>query len=103
MPSGGIITRPDLKECFYIPQKPYQVLGTLQEQMTYPDISDANEALSKERLVELLTEVDLQYLVERKGALTDAVNWEAELSLGEKQRFGEYEPQCPSELCMHFI
>ena len=103
MPSGGIITRPDLKECFYIPQKPYQVLGTLQEQMTYPDISDANETLSKERLVELLTEVDLQYLVERKGALTDPVNWEAELSLGEKQRFGEQDSQCSSESCVHFI
>lgn len=40
-----------------------QVLGTLQEQMTYPDISNGNEELSKARLIELLTEVDLQYCI----------------------------------------
>jgi hypothetical protein len=34
-----------------------------------------------------LREVDLEYLLDRKGALTDPeTNWEDVLSLGEKQR-----------------
>lgn len=70
---------------FYIPQKPYNVIGTLQDQMTYPDTSGA-EQLTKERLLEILREVNLEHLVLREGALTDEINWEDELSLGEKQR-----------------
>ena len=52
--------------------------------MTYPDTS-GGEALTKEKLHELLIEVDLEYLV--VGVLTDEINWDEELSLGgEKQR-----------------
>ena len=39
-----------------------------------------------ERMNEILTEVDLEYLLERKGCLTESVNWEDVLSLSEKQR-----------------
>ena len=70
---------------FYLPQKPYQVLGTLPEQMTYPDVSAAQD-LSAERLAEILGRVDLSYLMERESVLTKETNWEEELSLGEKQR-----------------
>jgi ABC-type uncharacterized transport system fused permease/ATPase subunit len=61
------------------------VWGTLQDQMTYPDTS-GGEDLTKEKLHELLAEVDLEYLLERPGVLTDETNWDEELSLGEKQR-----------------
>lgn len=79
---------------FYIPQKPYQVVGTLIDQMTYPrylgtssDIqADVANELSKDRMREILAEVDLEYLLEREGALTDDIIWEDELSLSEKQR-----------------
>ena len=37
-------------------------------------------SLAEARLIELLTEVDLQYLVKREGALTEAINWESEVS-----------------------
>ena len=36
-------------------------------------------SLAEARLIELLTEVDLQYLVKREGALTEAINWESEV------------------------
>jgi len=42
--------------------------------MTYPDTS-GGEMLTKEKLHELLIEVDLEYLVDRPGALTDEINW----------------------------
>ena len=35
---------------------------------------------------EILGEVDLEYLLERDGALTEEIIWEDELSLAEKQR-----------------
>ena len=70
---------------FYIPQKPYNVTGTLIDQMTYPDVTGGKD-LTMEKMTEILTEVDLEYLLERKGCLTETVNWEDELSLSEKQR-----------------
>ena len=45
------------------------------------------ENLTKERITEILSAVDLTHLAEREGALTDnEIVWEDELSLGEKQR-----------------
>ena len=42
--------------------------------------------MTEEFMREILIQVDLEYLLERKGALTETVNWEDELSLSEKQR-----------------
>ena len=49
------------------PQKPYNVLGTLADQMTYPD-EHAGE-LSREALFEVLEQVDLTYLLDRDGVM----------------------------------
>jgi ABC-type uncharacterized transport system fused permease/ATPase subunit len=49
--------------------------------MTYPDI-EAPE-LGEEELLRMLKAMDLGYLLEREGVLTDQVNWEDELSLGK--------------------
>ena len=66
----GTITKPNsgnrglCGEVFYLPQKPYSVIGTLREQITYPlKAAEATNALSDDRLVELLKLVDLGYLV----------------------------------------
>ena len=59
------------------PQKPYNVLGTLADQMTYPD-EHAGE-LSREALFEVLEQVDLTYLLDRDGVMVshtiDAQKW----------------------------
>eukprot|EP00943_MAST-04B_sp_MAST-4B-sp1_P009537 g9537.t1 len=87
----GTITKPGggskglLSGVFYVPQKPYQVLGTLADQLTYPG-SEGGKNLTKKKLKDILTEVDLGYLADRKNVMTDEINWEEELSLGEKQR-----------------
>lgn len=87
----GTITKPGSAEglnvdVFYIPQKPYQVLGTLSEQLTYPVLEGSAAALSEPELRNILKQVDLAYLLDRPGALTQETNWEEALSLGEKQR-----------------
>eukprot|EP00746_Dinoflagellata_sp_MGD_P150916 gnl/MRDRNA2_/MRDRNA2_82672_c0_seq3.p1 gnl/MRDRNA2_/MRDRNA2_82672_c0~~gnl/MRDRNA2_/MRDRNA2_82672_c0_seq3.p1 ORF type:complete len:1287 (+),score=215.03 gnl/MRDRNA2_/MRDRNA2_82672_c0_seq3:83-3943(+) len=74
------------EEVFYLPQKPYNVLGTLVDQLTYPDTGGNAKSLSRTELVELLSKVDLGYLSGRDGVFEEEVNWEEILSLGEKQR-----------------
>ncbi|EGD77957.1 ATP-binding cassette [Salpingoeca rosetta] len=88
----GTITRPGGSgqglhdKVFYLPQKPYNVVGDLRDQIMYPVTSEATKAaLSDEDLRALLQLVDLAYLVDRSQATT-AVNWEQTLSLGETQR-----------------
>ena len=95
LPEGGTIVKPggdstSLNDAvFYVPQKPYNVLGTLREQLCYPSPKSRAEAITKEELRELLAEVDLAYLMDRgpQGPNDDKeVDWEAVLSMGEKQR-----------------
>ena len=45
-------------------------------------------AIDAARLRELLTEVDLEYLIEREGGINQVVDWGSQLSLGEQQRLG---------------
>ena len=59
---------------FYLPQKPYNVIGTLPEQMTYPDVT-ASKELGAEQLTEILKSVDLGYLMERENVMTKETNW----------------------------
>eukprot|EP01064_Diplonema_japonicum_P011936 TRINITY_DN1939_c0_g2_i1.p1 TRINITY_DN1939_c0_g2~~TRINITY_DN1939_c0_g2_i1.p1 ORF type:complete len:1264 (+),score=335.42 TRINITY_DN1939_c0_g2_i1:200-3793(+) len=66
---------------YYLPQKPYNVRGTLTEQMAYP-IKGAK--LSDEKMREVLEKVDLLYLLDTYSDRT--VNWDEILSLGEMQR-----------------
>ena len=44
--------------------------------------------IPEKELRRLLSEVDLEYLVEREGGLDAVVDWGAQLSLGEQQRLG---------------
>eukprot|EP00924_Labyrinthula_sp_SR-Ha-C_P003233 snap_masked-scaffold_15-processed-gene-3.11-mRNA-1 protein AED:0.06 eAED:0.06 QI:0/0/0/0.5/1/1/2/0/1430 len=90
VPEPGVITKPGGNEpglnklVFYLPQKPYNVLGTLRDQIFYPDDQYHARKLTKDDLIELLNEVDLGYLISRDT--DEERNWENELSLGEKQR-----------------
>lgn len=96
VPEGGVITKPGGSSAglnsavFYLPQRPYSVLGTLRDQLCYPASSEESSKISNELLQELLDEVDLGYLLERHAKndinIDQEVNWEDVLSLGEKQR-----------------
>ena len=73
-----------------MPQKPYNVLGTLRAQMLYPATLEDSEIITDEYLTELLNMVDLGYLMERgpQGPNDDReVDWESVLSMGEKVRW----------------
>ncbi|XP_038994853.1 ABC transporter D family member 1-like isoform X1 [Hibiscus syriacus] len=90
---SGHIVKPGVgsdlnKEIFYVPQRPYTAVGTLRDQLIYPLTADQEvEPLTHSGMVELLKNVDLEYLLDRYPPEKE-VNWGDELSLGEQQKLG---------------
>ncbi|XP_044469783.1 ABC transporter D family member 1-like [Mangifera indica] len=90
---SGHIAKPGVgsdlnKEIFYVPQRPYTAVGTLRDQLIYPLTAEQEiEPLTHSGMLELLKNVDLEYLLDRYPPEKE-VNWGDELSLGEQQRLG---------------
>lgn len=79
----GKIIRPPLTEILFLPQRPYMILGSLREELIYPQ---KESDVSNDKLGEILEKVNLPHLVERFGSLDRENNWGEVLSLGEQQR-----------------
>lgn len=85
---GGTIVKPAKNKLFYVPQKPYMTLGTLRDQVIYPDTKHdmIKNGFTDDKLEELLDVVQLRYLLEREGGWESVQDWLDILSGGEKQR-----------------
>ncbi|MDJ0731962.1 MAG: ABC transporter ATP-binding protein/permease [Crocosphaera sp.] len=79
----GIIYRPEAEEILFLPQKPYMILGTLRDQLLYPNTENN---ITDEQLSKVLKIVNLPDLAERFRGFEAEENWENVLSLGEQQR-----------------
>jgi putative ATP-binding cassette transporter len=79
---GGTVSRPPLSDVMFLPQRPYMILGSMRDQLTYPRASGKSD----EQLHEMLRTVNLSNLPERFGGLDAEMHWADVLSPGEQQR-----------------
>ena len=82
-PAAGRVECPAVGELMFIPQKPYMLLGSLREQLGYPQTPDR---FSDDQLRHVLEQVRLPELVHRYPDLDIKQDWPRLLSLGEQQR-----------------
>jgi len=85
---GGTVTKPESKELFYVPQRPYLSLGTLRDQVIYPNNKQnvRRKGMTDRDLQNILEKVQLSYILDREGGWDAVQDWMDTLSGGEKQR-----------------
>jgi vitamin B12/bleomycin/antimicrobial peptide transport system ATP-binding/permease protein len=90
---------------YFLPQKPYLVLGSLRQQLLYPKLlypkllypkllyptlvrqgETVDTCRADQSLHQMLDQVNLSYLLDRWGGLDADPDWSKVLSLGEQQR-----------------
>jgi putative ATP-binding cassette transporter len=79
----GAIVRPESNQILFLPQRPYMVLGTLRDQLLYPN---THLEVDEQHLKQVLEQVNLADLDERFGGFDAQQDWADVLSLGEQQR-----------------
>ncbi|RKO97543.1 hypothetical protein CXG81DRAFT_10979 [Caulochytrium protostelioides] len=85
---GGVVHRPKVKSMFYIPQRPYLCLGTLRDQIIYPDTHAEFLAAghTDDELLAILSVMQIEGLVAREGGWDTEKDWKDVLAGGDKQR-----------------
>ncbi|GCA78082.1 ABC transporter ATP-binding protein/permease [Microcystis aeruginosa] len=79
----GRLIRPPLEEILFLPQRPYIILGTLREQLLYPQ---TDRQITNSEIQAVLQQVNLQNALSRVDEFDSEKPWENILSLGEQQR-----------------
>jgi ABC-type uncharacterized transport system fused permease/ATPase subunit len=83
-PDAGVVQIPDPSRAYFIPQRPYLPLGTIRQQLLYPEIKPN---VTDKQLGDVLERVRLGDLLNRFENLDSPINLSNYLSVGEQQRF----------------
>jgi ATP-binding cassette subfamily D (ALD) long-chain fatty acid import protein len=85
---GGVVSKPDAKSVFYIPQRPYLTMSTLRDQVIYPDTHKdmLEKGVTDEQLIEMMNIVQIGNIVAREGGFDVEKDWKDCLAGGDKQR-----------------
>ncbi|CAK0802947.1 unnamed protein product, partial [Prorocentrum cordatum] len=82
----GTVVRCDRRSVACVPQRPFVFMGTLRDNLVYPDLEGSSD-IETDRILEVLETVGLRHFVESVG-LDSEGQWQAVLSLGQQQRLG---------------
>jgi ATP-binding cassette subfamily D (ALD) long-chain fatty acid import protein len=85
---AGIISKPNSKKIFYIPQRPYLSIGTLRDQVIYPDTYEdmKSKGVTDQDLLKIMSIVQIDSLVAKEGGFDAEKDWKDVLAGGDKQR-----------------
>ena len=88
-PDAGSISAPTMSKIMWLPQRPYLVIGTLRDQVTYPIAVGSYNKNADDKVKECLRLAGLQKFVDnREGLEQTHQEWNDILSGGERQRLG---------------
>jgi len=79
----GELFLPQNEDLFFVPQRPYMILGSLREQLLFPYV---DQPIDDGILLEEMERFSLQNLIHNAGSLDAVHDWSKVLSLGEQQR-----------------
>lgn len=85
---GGVVKKPNYRNIFYIPQRPYLPNGSLRDQIIYPHSYQEFKSLNRkdEELLEFMKFLEIDNLLIRcKNGFDEKRDWNETLAWGEKQ------------------
>jgi len=88
-PDSGFISAPTMSKIMWLPQRPYLVIGSLRDQVTYPIAVGSYNKNADEKVKDCLRLAGLQKFVDNRDGLEQThQEWNDILSGGERQRLG---------------
>eukprot|EP00160_Parvularia_atlantis_P020603 Unigene8611_Nuclearia_a/m.26363 Unigene8611_Nuclearia_a/g.26363 ORF Unigene8611_Nuclearia_a/g.26363 Unigene8611_Nuclearia_a/m.26363 type:complete len:377 (+) Unigene8611_Nuclearia_a:982-2112(+) len=88
---SGTVGKPQgYRDIFFVPQRPYLPIGSLRQQVIYPDTEEEarQKGFTDDKLMEILEATYLAKIPAREGGWDTVKEWKDVFSGGEKQRVG---------------